>query len=146
MLLAATYICSGHLYAFGNIYFHFPACYEMMCIEVRVSYSRCSHVHLGYELCNDSGPNCIRCSRIETHPRIDPFCPLCSRLEYRAYRACLFHQLTSSLSTLKLILGLIDSICTGNENAATLRAHDSDTDSSARSTSKSTSASSSTSP
>jgi hypothetical protein len=57
-----------------------------MCLKVRVVYRRCAHVHLGCELCNNTGPDNICCSRVETHLRVDPFCPLCSRQEYRAYK------------------------------------------------------------
>jgi len=70
------------------------ALYSKMCIQVRVTYQRCSHVHLGYELCPEFNPSDGFCPGFETHPRIDPFCPLCSKLDYRAYKVCLFHHFT----------------------------------------------------
>lgn len=61
-------------------------CSFKMCIKVQVSYSHCSHIHLGYGLCVNTDSGNRYCSRIQTHRRIDPFCPLCSKPEYHAYR------------------------------------------------------------
>jgi hypothetical protein len=58
----------------------------MMCIKLQVSYQRCSHIHLGFEICHDTVADCNSCSWIETRQRTDPFCPICSKLEYHAYR------------------------------------------------------------
>jgi hypothetical protein len=57
-----------------------------MCIKVRVAYPCCFHVHYGSGLCVDIDPEDGSCSRVELRPRVDPFCPLCSKSEYRAYK------------------------------------------------------------
>lgn len=66
--------------------------YLKMCIEVRVTYPRCFHVHLGYELCIEIDSEYSYCSKLEKHPRTDPFCPLCSKVEYRTHRVLTSHQ------------------------------------------------------
>src|SRR5271156_5817583 len=66
-----------------------------MCIEVRVTYSRCFHVHLGHELCNELVSDYGYCPKFETHRRIEPFCPSCSKLEYRAHRVVASRQVSS---------------------------------------------------
>jgi hypothetical protein len=61
----------------------------------KTSYPRCFHVHLGHELCNELVSDYGYCPKFETHRRIEPFCPSCSKLEYRAHRVVASHQVFS---------------------------------------------------
>ena len=63
-----------------------------MCIEIRISYPRCSHVHRGYEICGNTSSKQSYCSMVQTHPRIEPICPQCAKLEHRAAMVRCFIQ------------------------------------------------------
>jgi hypothetical protein len=66
--------------------------YFDMCIQIRVTYPCCLHVHLGYEVCTRVDPDSGHCAEFERRPRIDPFCPLCSKTEYRAHKVLISHK------------------------------------------------------